>query len=337
LRIFSHHFSVIFFDFISLNVGISSVQPGLLVAGTVFRILESGLVIRFLDLFYGSVDLLHLSEPGSSDWQSKYEEGQVALSVVSISFSSTISQFLCCFLQAVTARVVFVSQAAKRISLSLRPHIVSGQGFAPLATASSFKTGDRVNARVIRVDNGLGLLTELTLENAIEHTPAENTKKSSKTESTLYGYCHISHAADEKVEHLNQKFAVGTVHSARVLFTHALDGVFNVSMRASVLAQVWILSNSYSIFFMLVSICVYSMFQTVLAAEDLHAGDTVEGEVTQVVDAGLVVRITPRLSALCPVAHWADVAPSSAQAKKKAAARFPIGSRQTFRVLEVHF
>jgi rRNA biogenesis protein RRP5 len=47
------------------------------------------------------------------------------------------------------------------------------------------------------------------------------------------------------------------------------------------------------------------------------------------------VRLTPRLTALCPVAHWADVAPTSAMARKKAGARFRVGQRMPFRVLEV--
>ena len=58
-------------------------------------------------------------------------------------------------------------------------------------------------------------------------------------------------------------------------------------------------------------------FQSVLAVEDLRVGDSVEGEILQLVDAGAIVRLTPRLTALVPVAHWADVAPTTAQVRPR--------------------
>ena len=73
----------------------------------------------------------------------------------------------------------------------------------------------------------------------------------------MYAYCHVSHAHDDRIEQMQQHFHLGSLHPARVLFAHTLDGVLNVSLRASVLAQ------------------------SVLAAEDLRAGETVEGEVLQ--------------------------------------------------------
>lgn len=218
--------------------------------------LDSGLVIRFLDLFYGGVDLCHLHQPAGADWQTLYQEGQ-----------------------AVTARVIFVSHASKRISLSLRPHIVHGAGFdmasnqqsqstlslstsvgdlASALSASALIAGSRVTARVLRIDNGLGLLMALSTDSSSSdeslavaassqyvetNASSKLTKKLSKKQATssssavLFGYCHISHAADERVENLHQAFAVGSTHAARILFTHALDGLFNVSLRASVLAQ----------------------------------------------------------------------------------------------------
>lgn len=224
------------------------------------------------------------------------------------------------------ARVIFVSHASKRISLSLRPHLVSGVGFSLPSSSSSadassssngFQHGDRVQARVLRVDNSLGLLLELFSESSFsssssassesksdeDDSKSKKSKKKSKlasqqsADSRVYGYCHISHVNDssDKIENLSTRYDVGAgPFPARVLFTHTLDGLLNVSLRPSVLAQ------------------------TVLGLDDVKPGMKIDGEIGQIVDAGLVVKLTSRMTALCPVPHWSDVTPTTPAAKKKA-------------------
>jgi hypothetical protein len=55
--------------------------------------------------------------------------------------------------------------------------------------------------------------------------------------STVFGYCHISHTADTRVENLAGEFPVGSSHPVRCLYLHPFDGLVHVSMRPSVLAQ----------------------------------------------------------------------------------------------------
>ncbi len=268
-----------------VTLTMSTIQPGLLVDATVFKIMDTGLILNFLDIFYGSVDFEHLSEPASESWAQLYPEGT-----------------------ALKARVTFVSHSAKRIALSLRPHLVSARGFTLPAHIS---LGMITPMTVVRIDPNLGLLMRIDAPEAdavmagADGESKKKKKKSAAASGPLFGHCHVSHTSDAKTDSLSATFKVGAVHQGRVLFAHTLDGLVHVSLRPSVLEQ------------------------SILRHEDAIPGMEVQGEVIQIAEVGLIVRLTPRVTALCPHSHLSDVA------GKKVAAKFKVGQKLNFRVWDV--
>ncbi|KAK9823324.1 hypothetical protein WJX72_001906 [[Myrmecia] bisecta] len=173
---------------------IGSLVPGALVNVRVRNVLSDGLLVSFLTYFNGTVDCFHLAQDlPAADWKKAYSPGQ-----------------------RLRARILFVDAAAKRVCLSLLPHLV-GFTLKPSLPAVGQVFQEAV---VRRVDGGLGLLLELPT------IPAPSP-----------GFVHISNVSDAKVEKLDKAFKVGQTVGGRVIGQRPMDGLAVVSLKASVVEQ----------------------------------------------------------------------------------------------------
>ena len=167
--------------------------------------------------------------------------------------------------------------AAKRVGLTLRPHLVTLE--ASVRRARCQNPGHLETAVVRRVDTAIGVLLELKSEDENVHP--------------TFGYCHISDAADEHLDKLEKRFKVGKKVRARVIGSRAMDSVATVSCKSTVLDQPF------------------------LSLEELVPGMQVRGEVVAVEPYGAVVKLAPGVKALCPPNHISDIPGRVTNAKVK--------------------
>ncbi|KAI9248279.1 hypothetical protein BDA99DRAFT_542639 [Phascolomyces articulosus] len=100
------------------------------------------------------------------------------------------------------------------------------------------------------------------------------------------GFVHISNLTDGRIDKLtkdDENFSVGSEHRARVLNYSALDALVLLTTKESTLEDA----------FMRIS--------------DVPVGEEVDGTVVNVVDAGIIVRLSSTIQALVPTMHMADV------------------------------
>eukprot|EP00960_Hanusia_phi_P054723 762756-Hanusia_phi.AAC.1 len=114
------------------SLTLDNLLPGMLFKCKIARVHESGLVVRFLNYFFGTVDLFHLPL-GVERFKEK---------------------------QTVTARIIVLDVGANRIGLSLRPHVLEGS--PPPYVSAHVKMGQRFDAAIVRrVDPEVGVLLEV--------------------------------------------------------------------------------------------------------------------------------------------------------------------------------
>ena len=246
---------------------IDGLQPGMLVNAAVQKVMESGLVLRFLTSFVGTVDLSHL--PSRAVLPKPDSDGTVA--------SPTA-----CFREKtkVQARILYVDIGTKTVGLSMRQHVVSRA--PPTYHTQQVKMGQRFDdVFIVRVDPGVGMMVRLAGEVAAEDDDEDEVKAKSK--SVLDGWVHISNVAEDKVDKLEKHYRAGKSKvSCRVTGFSWIDGLVTLTMKPSVLAT---------------EIMVY---------EDVKAGAELKVKVVKLMEKGCLVSVSDGVRGLIPPGHYAD-------------------------------
>ena len=172
---------------------VSTLLPGMLVNSRVKQILSDGIVCTFMTYFSGTVDCFHTGPTSTSNG-------------VAAAFKAG---------QRMRARIIFVDSTAKRICLTLLPHLIENVSLDLPKLGKIFET-----ATVERIDAGQGIALSI-----------------SDGESKFAAYAHVSQLSDERVEKVEKKFKVGRTVNVRVIGHRALDGIVSVSLKSSVMAQ----------------------------------------------------------------------------------------------------
>ncbi|KAI0673370.1 U3 snoRNP-associated protein Rrp5 [Trametes maxima] len=229
---------------------VHSIVPGALVQSLVTAVQPDGLILQVLGFFDGTIDQFHLS-PG--DPEENYKVGQ-----------------------KIKARILYdISPSTPpRFALSLADHVVR---YSAKSTASdggstslhdAYPIGTVLEAvKVTRVENERGLIVEVG--------------------SDVEGFIHISQVSDEHVPTLSAlsgAWKVGTVHRARVTGYFPLDGLLQLSLRTSVLAQKF------------------------LQVADVQVGEVIKGTVKKLTDSALFVSISGNVDGVVWPNHYADIA-----------------------------
>lgn len=100
------------------------------------------------------------------------------------------------------------------------------------------------------------------------------------------GFIQISHASDDHVPSLSANsgpWKIDSVHQARVIGFHSLDGILQLSFRPSVLNQKF------------------------LRVDDVHVGELVKGTVKKLTESSLFVSINGNVDAMIWPNHYADI------------------------------
>nr|GMD47877.1 rRNA biogenesis protein RRP5 isoform X1 [Ipomoea batatas] len=172
------------------GISIDLLVPGMMVNASVLSVLENGVMLSFLTYFTGTVDIFNLQQvfPPPS-WKDDYPQNK-----------------------KVNARILFIDPATRAVGLSLNPHLVHKK-----APPSLVKVGDIFEqAKVIRVDKGLGLLLEIP--SSPVPTPA---------------YVYVSDVDDKEVKKMEKTFKQGKVVRVRVLGFRNLEGLATGSLKTS--------------------------------------------------------------------------------------------------------
>lgn len=191
-------------------VGISALLPGTLVQGSISAITPSGLNVKFLGFFEGSVDSLHMLPTTAHT----YKVGE-----------------------KVKARILWtappLNDSPVRFSLSVLPHILSlTPKTAPLAPGVQ-------NSEVAPIGQVLPVGTFLENLQVIKIEP-EWGLLCALPGTDLKAFVHISHVSDEHITNLSTHatsglWKVGSVHKGRVIGYSALDGLLQASLQQSVI------------------------------------------------------------------------------------------------------
>lgn len=258
--------------------------------------------------------------------------------------------------QRVRARVLFVDPESKHVMLTLQRGLVARQ------LPANFPAMGQVfpDARVLRVDSGLGLLCALPSgEGQLAYPP---------------GFCHISNAAEGRVAALDKAFKPDQRVAARVTGFRPLDGLAVLTLNPAVVNQtVFSIAGGRprgvrgggpvpgssacgpgpgvharsagsgprptAAVPLPPAVSVGSVAPLLRSplpspnpprAPDLHVGMPAKGTVAAVEDFGLIVNLTRSLTALVPCTHATEVG------SRKAARKFKLGQAVTGLVLDVN-
>ena len=171
-------------------MNVSTLLPGMLVNSRVKQVLSDGLSVSFMTYFSGTVDCFHVNAPKGVS--STFKVGQ-----------------------RMRARIIFVDSAAKRICLTLLPHLLEHSAVNLPKLGKTFQT-----AKIERVDAGQGVSLNVPDD-----------------DRSVVGYAHVSQLSDERVDKMEKKFKVGRSVNVRVIGHRLLDGIVSVSLKSSVMAQ----------------------------------------------------------------------------------------------------
>lgn len=171
------------------GVNIASLLPGYLVNAKVGKILSDGIIVSFLTFFNGTVDPFHLGQDVS-----KFQEGQ-----------------------KVKARILFCDVEAKKIGLSLLPHLV--QSVVPKLPSK----GDVYEAAIVKgVYAGLGISLNLPC------------KKADDGPDFYSAFAHISDLSDNKIDDIDSRFKSGQIVKCRVIGLRPIDGLASASLKPTI-------------------------------------------------------------------------------------------------------
>ncbi|KAI8806617.1 hypothetical protein BJ742DRAFT_679848, partial [Cladochytrium replicatum] len=235
-----------------------TLKPGQLVQAKIDSHLSNGLLLSFLGFFKGTVDLFHLDRtilPVDGDIDKPLANAYKANSKL-------------------RARVLYVDRERKRVGLSLKPHVVQWTLYNGFSNSNSVDVGTIIeDAKVIRMDQGQGLLLSC---GGIEAA-----------------YVQMWRIADTRIDKIDKKYRVGSVHRARVIGFDYNAGLVQVSLQPRVLAMQFM---KYS---------------------DLKPGMLLKGHVLKIIDNGVIVTIEDTIRGFIPKMHFADVVISKPEKKFK--------------------
>ncbi|CAI5732479.1 unnamed protein product [Hyaloperonospora brassicae] len=261
--------------------------PGMLLNVRVEDVLANGLSVTFLTFFTATVEQNHMSLPCESGWEESYRKGMKA-----------------------RARIMTIDYVAKKITLSMAPHVVHLQ-----VPPSPFSVGDIIeDATIERIDAGIGMLLSLTSKTEDVEMEDASEKKGSMTNAKWKafapGYVHISNVSDKRVDKLEKKFTVGSSIKCRVLGFAPFDAVVSVSCKEALISQ------------------------TVLRHKDLEPGTKVSGKILSVEPWGMLMEISEGVRGLVTPQHM----PAFLLNKKaNNNGKYKVGKVATARVLHVNF
>ncbi len=245
---------------------VASILPGSLVQCLVTAIQPDGLILQVLGYFDGTIDQFHLV-PG--DPETHYKVGQ-----------------------KVKARVLYdISPSTPpRFALSVADHVVkyttksAASDDANTDLREAYPVGTLLEAvKVTRVESERGLIVEVSpgIEGFVHvRDIAREPVVSSLTPP------QISQVSDEHVPTLSSSSGAwkhGTVHKARVTGYYPLDGILQLSLRPSVLAQKF------------------------LQVADVQVGEVIKGTVKKLTDSALFVSISGNVDGVVWPNHYADI------------------------------
>ncbi|TRM65942.1 hypothetical protein BD626DRAFT_612896 [Schizophyllum amplum] len=185
----------------------------------------------------------------------------------------------------IKTRVLYsYSDSPPKLALALNEHIIaldSRKLKNPDGSLADFRERYPIgrvieNAKVVRVEPERGLIVRL--------------------EAGVEGFVHISHTSDEHI---------GSSHRARVTGYFPLDGLLQLSMKPSVLAQPY------------------------LQVADVQPGQVVKGTIKNLTEAGLFVSLAGNVDGVVWPNHYADIT------LKQPGRRFKVGATIKCRVLVV--
>ena len=172
------------------GTAMSTLLPGMLVNARVRSVLSDGVSVNFMTYFVATADAFHVGDAKGS--------GAIPDAAAPDPNDAHKPGERC------RARVLYVDAASKRVGLTLRPRLLRlGLGDAEEDAAATITPGAVYEDAIVRrVDPAVGVLLEL---------PGKRLARAS------VGYCHISDAADDRVDKLERRFRVGKTVRARVV------------------------------------------------------------------------------------------------------------------------
>ncbi|KAJ3122551.1 rRNA biogenesis protein rrp5 [Physocladia obscura] len=191
----------------SHTLSFPSLKPGMLISARVkSAINNNGVIVSFMGLFDGTIELSHLGP--------KVNNSQASVDDLESLFPQK---------SKLQARILYVDDSRKRVGLTLLKHIVEWCTVATAAKLFESVVFGHIfeEASVKRVDGELGLYLNLD----------------DNTESTgIRGYAHVTRLSDREHNKVSiAKYAPETVHRVRAVGHDLLDNIVQVSLKASVL------------------------------------------------------------------------------------------------------
>jgi len=214
-----------------------ALKAGAAVTATVVDTIPTGLVVKFLGFFTGTIALQHLQVPAHAKWHKHHAVGQ-----------------------KIAARVTFVDALGKTVGLSATPHVMgldtaagmgevcAVEGAAPptIRGVDAVRYGDiHQDAVVLRVDRKLGVLVGWGKPAAdADSDEEETTDKADALTKRLetagqwgyIAYVHVSRLADEKVASPQKRYLVGSTLPVRITGFAPADGTPLATSKPSTLA-----------------------------------------------------------------------------------------------------
>jgi rRNA biogenesis protein RRP5 len=238
---------------------IDAFLPGTAVEFLIADITSRGVIGKVMGMIDVTADLMHSGAGASGkDLDKKYKIG-----------TKVKGRIIC----------TFPTSDPAKLGLSLLDHVMS------LTTQKTVKNGQKVNplddlplstiieeVTVSKVEPDVGLFVDLGIKG-------------------VSGFVHISRVKDGKIDSLSETtgpYKVGSTHRGRLVGYNSLDGVYLVSLEASVLEQPY------------------------LRIEDLSVGEVVKGKVERIIInakgiGGILVNLAEGITGLVPVTHMSDV------------------------------
>lgn len=128
--------------------------------------------------------------------------------------------------------------------------------------------------------------------------------------SSQHGDCFAHRSSlfetDAELQKVNWKVFEGKEHSAKVIGHDWFSGLLLLSLQPSIVSA------------------------KIISYTDVKVGDVVKGEVVKHGDYGIVVKLSDKVKAICPLFHLSDTHAASS----KLLSKFAIGNKYRFRVLE---
>ncbi|KAI1294999.1 rRNA biogenesis protein rrp5 [Mortierella claussenii] len=261
---------------------IGSVMPGDVVEAHVTEIQDIGVVCKFMGHFDATIDYFHTVKGMITSKKELEETHKVN--------------------DKVRARVLYIDLASHpaRIGLSTAKHVMGltqpnttetelGSKVFPGKAVPVGRTFDEVTIK--RIDSRHGLLCQIDGTN-------------------IPGYVHISRVSDDHVATITAtgKFQIDSAHRGVVVGYDPVDGLFQLSLQASVLDQPF------------------------LRIEDIVIGAVVKGTVLKSSDKGVVVSLARNIRGFVSLVHCVDSVITSST-KKHIDEKFKVGKVVKCRVL----